>query len=195
MKRFDVYRNPEQRTRAHVPYFVVVQSDLIEDFDTRVVVPLMRQRAAATRLNPIIEFAGESWVKILKTKNQWHEKWCCVLRPYSRNGLSVVLLELLRFQNQRNYYLAPNDQGLQLTEKGYAWAKQLGLELPKKSATRFAYPCMDWSERKDHLAGSLAKALLEFYVAKNWLRAPKQTRALELTHLGQEALMPLLKNL
>jgi toxin CcdB len=66
MKRFDVYRNPEQRTRAHVPYFVVVQSDLIEDFDTRVVVPLMRQRAAATRLNPIIEFAGEPL--ILKTQ-------------------------------------------------------------------------------------------------------------------------------
>jgi toxin CcdB len=66
MKRFDVYRNPELRTRAHFPYFVIVQSDLIDDFDTRVVVPLMRKRAAATRLNPIIEFDGEPLV--LKTQ-------------------------------------------------------------------------------------------------------------------------------
>jgi DNA-binding transcriptional ArsR family regulator len=115
----------------------------------------------------------------------------CARRCYGHMAgeLGVAQFEML----MRKQYLEPSDQGLHLTEKGHAWAKQLGLELPKKSTTRFAYACMDWSERKDHLAGSLAKALLELYLAKNWLRAPKETRALELTHLGQEVLIPLLK--
>jgi DNA-binding transcriptional ArsR family regulator len=104
--------------------------------------------------------------------------------------LGVAQFEML----MRKQYLEPNDQGLQLTHAGRKWTEQLGLEVPKKSTARFAYPCMDWSERKDHLAGSLAKALLELYVAKNWLRAPKESRALELTYLGQQALMPLLKS-
>lgn len=104
--------------------------------------------------------------------------------------LGVAQFEML----MRKQYLEPNDQGLQLTHAGRKWTEQLGLEVSKKSTARFAYPCMDWSERKDHLAGSLAKALLELYVAKNWLRAPKESRALELTYLGQQALMPLLKS-
>jgi DNA-binding transcriptional ArsR family regulator len=116
----------------------------------------------------------------------------CARRCYGHMAgeLGVAQFEML----MRKQYLAPAEQGLQFTEAGRAWAEQLGLELPKKSTTRFAYPCMDWSERKDHLAGSLAKALLELFIAKNWLRAPRESRALELTHLGQQALMPLLKS-
>jgi DNA-binding transcriptional ArsR family regulator len=116
----------------------------------------------------------------------------CARRCYGHMAgeLGVAQFDMLI----RKHYLEPNDQGLQLTEMGYIWAKQLGLDLPRKSTTRFAYPCMDWSERKDHLAGSLAKALLELYLAENWLRASKESRALELTHLGQQALMPMLKS-
>jgi DNA-binding transcriptional ArsR family regulator len=116
----------------------------------------------------------------------------CARRCYGHMAgeLGVAQFEML----MRKQYLAPAEQGLQLTHAGREWTEQLGLELPKKSTTRFAYPCMDWSERKDHLAGSLAKALLEMYIAKNWLRAPKESRALELTHLGWQVLMPLLKS-
>ena len=116
----------------------------------------------------------------------------CARRCYGHMAgeLGVAQFEMLL----RRHYLAPTEQGLQLTDAGRAWAGQLGLDMSKKPTARFAYPCMDWSERKDHLAGSLAKALLELYVAKNWLRAPKESRALELTHQGQQALMPLLQS-
>jgi DNA-binding transcriptional ArsR family regulator len=117
----------------------------------------------------------------------------CARRCYGHMAgeLGVAQFEMLL----RKQYLAPSEQhGLQLSNAGRVWAEQLGLEIPQKATARFAYPCMDWSERKDHLAGSLAKALLELYVAKNWLRAPKESRVLELTHLGQQALMPLLQS-
>lgn len=102
--------------------------------------------------------------------------------------LGVAQFEML----MRQQYLEPTEQGLQFTSAGRAWAVQLGLQLPAKSTARLAYPCMDWSERKDHLAGNLAKALLELYVAKNWLRASKESRALKLTHQGEQFLAPLL---
>ena len=89
-------------------------------------------------------------------------------------------------------YLAQSRQGLRLTEAGRAWAQQVGFEMPKKSTARFAYPCMDWSERKDHLAGDFAKALLDHYLSQHWLTKQPDSRALTLTPLGQRVLMPLL---
>ncbi len=88
---------------------------------------------------------------------------------------------------------ASSDTGLQLSNAGSMWLAKLGLTLPSKTSNRFAYPCMDWSERRDHLAGTLAKALLEFYLQKNWLRAERDSRALTLMPLGERNLSTLLK--
>ncbi len=116
----------------------------------------------------------------------------CARRCYGHMAgeLGVAQFDML----MRKQYLQPSDQGFQLTHTGHIWTQQLGLVLPANATNRFAYPCMDWSERKDHLAGSLAKALLELYIAKNWLRASKDTRALNLTHQGERSLMPLLRS-
>ena len=51
-----------------------------------------------------------------------------------------------------------------------------------------AYGCMDWSERRDHLAGQLARALLEHFVAKDWLRPQPGDRSMQITPPGQSAL-------
>ena len=48
---------------------------------------------------------------------------------------------------------------------------------------------MDWSERQDHLAGTLAKALLEHYVRKGWLQANQDGRALRTTAAGERNLL------
>ncbi len=90
-------------------------------------------------------------------------------------------------------YLQPDDKGLQLTNTGSMWLARLGVSLAAKSSSRLAYPCMDWSERKDHLAGSLAMALLSHYVQKDWLRLCSESRALNITLLGERELLPLLR--
>ncbi len=56
---------------------------------------------------------------------------------------------------------------------------------------RFAYPCLDWSQRRDHLAGQLADEVLAHFEGKGWLRR-SDGRALVLTPLGQQALIPTL---
>lgn len=66
MPQWDVYANPVERSRARLPYLVVVQSDLLAQLPTRLVVPLSRSGVAAEhlpqRLVPKFELAGETLV-------------------------------------------------------------------------------------------------------------------------------------
>lgn len=87
--------------------------------------------------------------------------------------------------------------GYALTPTGAAGLRGLGFDpstLVAKAgtATRLAYPCLDWSERRDHLAGKLASGLLEHFVAQGWLRRIGSERALEMTPPGRQALAALL---
>ena len=118
----------------------------------------------------------------------------CARRCYGHiaGELGVAQFEMLL---RCGYLQSAPDSGLlnlQLTNAGSMWLASLGIMLAAKNTTRLAYPCMDWSERKDHLAGSLAKALLEHYLQKDWLRADAESRALRVTPLGQRELLPLL---
>jgi DNA-binding transcriptional ArsR family regulator len=121
----------------------------------------------------------------------------CARRCYGHMAgeLGVAQFEMLI----RCGYLRPapldaagNAASLQLSNAGSMWLAQLGLTLPNKTGNRLAYPCMDWSERRDHLAGTLSKALLDHYVARGWLTKHSDSRALTLTALGQHMLTPLL---
>jgi toxin CcdB len=43
MAQFDVYRNPQPRSRIATPYLVDLQADMLDTLETRVVAPLMRE--------------------------------------------------------------------------------------------------------------------------------------------------------
>src|SRR5450631_1634765 len=52
--------------------------------------------------------------------------------------------------------------GLRLTAAGFAWFARAGVDVGAAATKRRAFcrPCLDWSERRYHLAGSLGAALL-----------------------------------
>lgn len=64
---------------------------------------------------------------------------------------------------------------------GAAWQRRGG-------GRSLGYGCLDWSERRDHLAGKLAVALLQHFTAQGWLRRRAGERALDLTPPGRRAL-------
>jgi len=88
----------------------------------------------------------------------------------------------------RDRTLLPEAGELRLSDAGHATWAALGLVLPRVNGARFAYPCLDWSERRDHLAGALATAVLEHALAQDWLRRAAGSRALSLTPKGRAAL-------
>lgn len=111
---------------------------------------------------------------------------CCYGHLAGQLGVSV--LTALHGQGG----LKANRDGYELTPAGLAWLSKMDLQ-PKapSSGRRFAYPCLDWSERKDHLAGQLADELLQHFIQKAWVRRV-DGRALDLTPLGIQALLPML---
>lgn len=52
----------------------------------------------------------------------------------------------------------------------------------------FARPCLDWSERKHHLAGSLGAALLDRMLSLDFIRRTKNSRAIIITAKGRQQL-------
>lgn len=64
MAQFDVYVNPQPESRRFVPYVVDVQSPLIDQLTTRLVLPLsrvgVRQDSLPVNLCPVVEVDGEA---------------------------------------------------------------------------------------------------------------------------------------
>jgi hypothetical protein len=50
----------------------------------------------------------------------------------------------------------------------------------------FCRPCLDWSERRPHLAGALGAALLRHALDRGWVRRVQDSRALSVTSAGQQ---------
>ena len=64
LRQFDVFPNPSPRTRAENPYFVVLQSDRLERFATRIVAPLITPAKIQflEHLLPEVVVEGEPYV-------------------------------------------------------------------------------------------------------------------------------------
>ena len=63
MQQFDVYSNPSRTTRDAYPYIVDIQSPLISEIATRIVIPLGKlqhfNNAEMKGLTPKVEYEGE----------------------------------------------------------------------------------------------------------------------------------------
>lgn len=87
--------------------------------------------------------------------------------------------------------IVPCDGHFMLSQAGRDELSELGVRVPAPTAVnerRFAYPCLDWSERRDHLAGTLAVTLLRHSLEHGWLRRVDGSRALRLGEAGKRAL-------
>lgn len=88
--------------------------------------------------------------------------------------------------------LVGGPRGYELTPAGLAWLESIGMAPQAPKARRYAFGCLDLTERREHLAGRLASALLEHFMARGWLVRNEHPRALHLTPAGRKALLPLL---
>ena len=82
--------------------------------------------------------------------------------------------------------------GAAVTGTGDAFLRTIGVDL---DATRtragrrvgtafFCRPCLDWSERRPHIAGAIGAALYQTCLTRGWLRRGEGTRALVVTPAG-----------
>ncbi|NJO37696.1 MAG: helix-turn-helix transcriptional regulator [Rhizobiales bacterium] len=80
-----------------------------------------------------------------------------------------------------------DDAGI-VTERGAAFIAELGLDDPSEGSRRvFCRPCLDWSERRAHLAGRVGAALRHHSFERGWIRRLGDSRAVTVTPKGQQA--------
>lgn len=78
-----------------------------------------------------------------------------------------------------------------ITHSGVAFLSRIGIDVAalverraRRSARILCRPCLDWSERRPHLAGSVGAELCSQSFAHGWLRRIEGTRAVAITPKG-----------
>jgi len=96
----------------------------------------------------------------------------------------------------RNGFVELAEDAGVVTEAGAAFLEKLGIDIdPPPGAVRktrlLCRPCLDWSERRPHLAGRLGAALCGHCIASGWVRKRAASRVLDITPAGDRALRTL----
>ncbi|CAL9337597.1 hypothetical protein SUDANB95_00199 [Actinosynnema sp. ALI-1.44] len=84
------------------------------------------------------------------------------------------------------------DDDLTLTDRGLAWLTDALDFTPPRGRRPVAKPCLDWTERRSHLAGAAGAHICAHLRARGWVKNIGTGRAVKVTPLGEEALRDLL---
>jgi DNA-binding transcriptional ArsR family regulator len=91
------------------------------------------------------------------------------------------------------YVELAGDAGI-VTDAGIARLTAIGMDVrrilerrTKHSGRVLCRPCLDWSERRPHLAGMLGALICEHSIQQGWIRRLPGTRAVQLTPEGERA--------
>jgi len=90
-----------------------------------------------------------------------------------------------RMVEKRVFVIEP--QSFALTARGAAWFQSRGMSTETLSNPRrvLCRPCLDWGERRHHLAGALGAALMEHCFAQRWARRAENSRVVAFTSHGE----------
>ena len=85
--------------------------------------------------------------------------------------------------------LAERDDEVSLTAAGVSFANDFGIDVAALRDARapLCRSCLDWSERRNHLAGSLGRAMLTRMEETAWIRRVPGHRVIRVTAKGERA--------
>jgi DNA-binding transcriptional ArsR family regulator len=86
--------------------------------------------------------------------------------------------------------LVRRGDALLLTDDGRGFLAKAGIEFDTLEGGRrpLCKPCLDWSERRTHLSGTLGAAIFEHIVARGWAVREKKTRVVRFSPAGEQKL-------
>lgn len=94
----------------------------------------------------------------------------------------------------RHSHVVTQGEALVLSPRGAEFARALGIDLDALSHNRrpLCRECLDWSERRSHLAGSLGRAFLSRFEELGWAKRDTETRAVLFSPNGTVAFAKLI---
>jgi hypothetical protein len=101
---------------------------------------------------------------------------------------------LLRDRLEALQWICADEAGVnsyEVTPKGAKALGTLGIDVDaiRLRRRRFAYACVDWSERRPHIGGALGDALLAVALKQKWFVRDLDSRALRLTLRGRRQML------
>ena len=105
--------------------------------------------------------------------------------------LGVDIAEALQVRG----LLVKREDRFVVTQRGREWFAQLGIEItdPHMKDPRLARRCLDWTERRHHIAGHLGSAMLARFRGLKWIAPIRDSRAVRVTLEGERKLWELLR--
>ena len=98
-------------------------------------------------------------------------------------ALGVMICDALVARGE----IVAGGDGYAISRCGNAWLMRHGL-VPPESRKPLARPCLDWTERRPHVAGWLGGAIYRMLETNGGLRRDPRSRALRVTPRGRAAL-------
>ena len=101
--------------------------------------------------------------------------------------MAGTLAVMLRQRLETSGCLAAHNGSYDLTPKGARELPAMGIDVEeaRQSRRRFAYGCLDWSERRPHIGGALGAAILRLALRRRWVMQDLDSRALQVTAAGR----------
>jgi DNA-binding transcriptional ArsR family regulator len=88
----------------------------------------------------------------------------------------------------RRGHLSLDQDGGELTPSGTLFLRGLGVEADAGPGRPFCRPCLDWSERRPHIAGRIGAAITCRFFLLGWVTRQAEGRALTVTDIGKTGL-------
>jgi DNA-binding transcriptional ArsR family regulator len=82
-------------------------------------------------------------------------------------------------------HVALSQDGGEVTDRGHAFLSGFGAE-PAAGKRVFCRPCLDWSERRAHIAGRLGASLAARCLELRWIERQRDSRAVTITAAGTQ---------
>lgn len=135
--------------------------------------------------------ANNSQVKSIKKEPEKSGiKYCRTCYDHLAGRAGVEIAEALETKG----YLKKSGQVYSVSEKGWEWFLLFDISKDdfKNNRRPVTRQCLDWSERRPHLAGLLGAVLLEKMLERKWFKKVQFSRELIITAKGRQELYDLL---
>lgn len=126
-----------------------------------------------------------------KTENYPPIKFCRTCYDHLAGKIGVALTDSLLEQK----ILVEKNKAFEISKEGEKWFSDFGINLEEaqKQKRIFLKPCLDWSERRNHIAGSVGTLLFNKMIKEDWLRKTENSRAISITGKGKKELLKYFK--
>jgi DNA-binding transcriptional ArsR family regulator len=145
----------------------------------------LRDADVAQALKALSVVAGGSAAGFVpNTPSRLHSARTCY--DHMAGEVAVALHDQMREQGWLER-TTPGDNLYELSKTGMEALSRLGIDFAslRLMRRRFAYACLDWSERRPHIGGALGAALLKLALKKKWVTQESYGRGLKVTERGR----------